>query len=170
MIGRACTIAVVALALGACSDSGGAPRAATSPSVTPSTTAATTTVGPPDTTRATLSRTYAAEAFVGADAALEQRVTNAGLGGGFLRIVADDGTVIHEHATGSVSGTTPLEIASSTKWLTAATFMTFVDEHAIALDDDIARWLPEFAGSSPPITPRMLMDHTSGVHDNACQN
>ena len=48
--------------------------------------------------------------------------------------------------------------------------MTFVDGRAVGLDDDIARWLPEFAGSTPPITPRMLMDHTSGVHDNACQN
>jgi len=48
--------------------------------------------------------------------------------------------------------------------------MTFVDDHAIGLDDDIARWLPESAGSAPPITPRMLMDHTSGVRDNPCQN
>ena len=68
-----------------------------------------------------------------------------------------------------MSGTTPISIASSTKWLTAATFMTFVDRHAIGLDDDIAKWLPEFAGSSPPITPRQLLDHTSGVHDNPCQ-
>jgi CubicO group peptidase (beta-lactamase class C family) len=69
-----------------------------------------------------------------------------------------------------VSASTPLDVASTTKWLTAATFMTFVDDHAIGLDDDIARWLPEFAGSTPAITPRMLMDHTSGVRDNPCQN
>ena len=97
-------------------------------------------------------------------------MANAGLSGGYLRIVADDGTVLHEHGVGSVTGSTPLDVASSSKWITAATFMTFVDDHAAGLDDDIARWLPEFAGSVPPITPRMLMDHTSGVHDNACQN
>ena len=84
-------------------------------------------------------------------------------------MVAADGAVIHEHGIGGVAGSTPLEIASSTKWLTAATFMTFVDQGVIRLDDDIAKWLPEFAGSDPPITARQLMDHTSGVHDNPCQ-
>ena len=48
--------------------------------------------------------------------------------------------------------------------------MTFVDRGAIGLDDDISTWLPEFAGSHPPITARQLLDHTSGVHDNPCQN
>ena len=87
-----------------------------------------------------------------------------------IKIVAADGAVIHEHAVGGMSGTTPIAIASSTKWLTAATFMTFVDQGAIGLDDDISKWLPEFAGSNPPITARQLLDHTSGVHDNPCQN
>ena len=93
----------------------------------------------------------------------------AGLSAGMIQIVAADGAVIHEHAVGGMSGSTPISIASSTKWLTAATFMTFVDRRAIGLDDDIAKWLPEFAGSSPPITARQLLDHTSGVHDNPCQ-
>jgi len=48
--------------------------------------------------------------------------------------------------------------------------MTFVDQGAIGLDDDISRWLPEFSGSSPPITARQLLDHTSGIHDNPCQS
>jgi CubicO group peptidase (beta-lactamase class C family) len=48
--------------------------------------------------------------------------------------------------------------------------MTFVDGGVIGLDDDISRWLPEFATNVPPITPRMLLDHTSGVHDNPCQD
>ncbi|MET0420387.1 MAG: serine hydrolase domain-containing protein, partial [Acidimicrobiia bacterium] len=72
--------------------------------------------------------------------------------------------------TVNCSVSTPLGIASSAEWLTAATFMTFVDQRAIALNDDIARWLPEFAGSNPPITARQLLDHTSGVRDNPCQN
>jgi CubicO group peptidase (beta-lactamase class C family) len=38
------------------------------------------------------------------------------------------------------------------------------------LDDDISRWLPEFSGSNPPITARQLLDHTSGVRDNPCQD
>jgi len=163
------TVAVVAaLLFGGCSTGDGSRAAAVKSSTT--TTASSTTTTTTTTARSTPPRTYAPDAFAGVDAALEQRVANAGLSGGFLRIVTDDGTVLHEHGVGSVSGSTPLDIASSSKWLTAATFMTFVDDHAIALDDDISRWLPEFAGSTPPITPRMLLDHTSGVHDNPCQN
>ena len=87
-----------------------------------------------------------------------------------IRIADADAAVVHEHSVGAMSGNTPIAIASSAKWLTAATFMTFVDQHVIALDDDVARWLPEFAGSNPPITARELLDHTSGVHDNPCQS
>jgi CubicO group peptidase (beta-lactamase class C family) len=111
-----------------------------------------------------------ADAFASTDSALDARVASAGLPGGTIRVVADDGTVLHEHSTGSVTASTPLDVASSSKWLTAATLMTFVDRGAVALDDDIARWLPEFAGSDPPIRVRQLLDHTSGVHDNDCQN
>jgi CubicO group peptidase (beta-lactamase class C family) len=85
-------------------------------------------------------------------------------------IVAADGTMIHEQTIGAVTGATPLAVASSAKWLTAATLMTFVDAGAIGLDDDISRWLPEFDSVSPPITVHELLDHTSGVHDNSCQS
>jgi CubicO group peptidase (beta-lactamase class C family) len=87
-----------------------------------------------------------------------------------VKIVAADGSVIHEHTIGDASASTPISIASSTKWLTAGTLMTFFDRGAIGLDDDISRWLPEFGGTSPPITVRQLLDHTSGVHDNPCQD
>ncbi|HEY3669883.1 MAG TPA: serine hydrolase domain-containing protein [Acidimicrobiia bacterium] len=165
-------VVVTALALSACGSSGDDAGPTTDTSSVPTSSFTTGSAATPSTTaaRATAPRTYAPDAFVGVDAALEQRVANAGLPGGYVRIVADDDAVIHEHGVGSVTSATPLDIASSSKWLTAATFMTFVDDHAVGLDDDIARWLPEFAGSTPPITPRMLMDHTSGVHDNSCQN
>jgi CubicO group peptidase (beta-lactamase class C family) len=87
-----------------------------------------------------------------------------------VRVLGADGVVIHEHAVGGFTGDTVISVASSTKWLTAATFMTFVDDGAIGLDDDIGRWLPEFAGSAPPVTARQLLSGTSGVHDNPCQN
>ncbi len=115
-------------------------------------------------------RTSAPETFDPTDALLEERVRAAGLSRGMIKIVAADGALIHEHTIGGISGATPIAIASSTKWLTAATFMTFVDQGAIGLDDDISKWLPEFGGSTPAITARQLLDHTSGVHDNPCQN
>jgi CubicO group peptidase (beta-lactamase class C family) len=162
---------VGALVLGACAGDDGNANGAR----TPTTTAATsrprpTTPATADTATAPSHRDYPAGAFAAADATLDNRVTTAGLAGGYLRLVADDGTILHEHGTGSVDATTPLDVASSSKWLTAATFMTFVDTGKIALDDDIARWLPEFAGAQPRVTARMLLTHTSGVHDNECQN
>ena len=165
--------------LAACGSSGdGASTAPTSTggaSVSPSASSAPgSTVGattaPTNAPTTTTRHPLAADAFDATDARLDQRVAAAGTGAGMVRVVDADGTLIHEHTVGGFSGATALSVASSTKWLTAATFMTFVDQGAIHLDDDIARWLPEFAGSTPPITPRQLLSGTSGVHDNPCQN
>lgn len=114
-------------------------------------------------------KVYAPDAFAATDSLLAERVRSAGLSGGMVRIARADGSIIHETSVGSVTGTTMLSVASSTKWLTAATLMTFVDDGLIGLDDDIGRWLPEFAGNAPAVTARQLMDHTSGVRDDACQ-
>jgi CubicO group peptidase (beta-lactamase class C family) len=176
VIGRAgalpLALALTAMVLAGCGGASSPPLDAARATGVPSTAAraAASTAPAAPSSSAAPHRSYAAGAFAAADTALDQRVASADLPGGYLRIVADDGTVLHEHATGDVGATTPIDLASSTKWLTAATFMTFVDQHAIGLDDDIARWLPEFAGSTPAITPRQLLDHTSGVHDNPCQN
>jgi CubicO group peptidase (beta-lactamase class C family) len=137
------------------------PGTSSTASPTSATAAATTT---------TVDKVFARGAFDATDALLDDRVRAAGQSDGMIRIVAADGAVIHEHTVGGMSGTTPISVASSSKWLTAATLMTFVDRGAIGLDDDIAKWLPEFAGSNPPITAHQLLDHTSGVHDNPCQD
>jgi CubicO group peptidase (beta-lactamase class C family) len=119
---------------------------------------------------ATVRKVFAPGTFDSTDGLLEERVRSAGLSGGMIRIVAADGVVIHEHTVGGVSGATPMSVASSTKWLTAATLMTFFDRGSIGLDDDISKWLPEFGASKPSITARQLLDHTSGVRDDPCQD
>ena len=126
----------------------------------------TTTILPATTTSL---KVYAATAFDQTDALMTERVNSAGLSGGMVRIGRADGSVIYEKSIGAVRGSTPLSVASSTKWLTAATFMTFVDQGVIGLDDNIAKWLPEFSNDAPPVTPRQLLSHTSGVRDNKCQ-
>ncbi len=108
-----------------------------------------------------------AGAFDAADAALRQRVTSAGLSGGVLRVVRN-GVTVHDLSIGAVAGSTSLSVASSTKWLTAATLLTFVDSGSVSLDDHIGRWLPEFANDAPAITVRQLLIHTSGVRDQGC--
>jgi CubicO group peptidase (beta-lactamase class C family) len=127
----------------------------------------TTMLIPPSTTT---TKVYTSTAFDQTDVLLAERVKSAGLSGGIVRIGRADGYVIHEKAVGSVNGVTPLSVASSTKWLTAATLMTFVDQGAIGLDDNIADWLPEFGNDTPPVTARQLLSHTSGVRDNSCQS
>ena len=120
-------------------------------------------------TPTTVVRQYAPSEFTQTDAALAERVRSAGLNGGMVRIARADGSIIHESTVGSLTGTTPLSVASSTKWITAAVLMTFVDDGVISLDDDISRWLPAFAGSTPAVTARQLLAHTSGVRDHRCQ-
>ncbi len=115
-----------------------------------------TTTALPTTT--TSLKVYAATAFDQTDVLMTERVASAGLSGGMVRIGRADGSVIHEKSIGAVRGSTPLSVASSTKWLTAATFMTFVDQGAIGLDDNIAKWLPEFSNDAPPVTPRQLYE------------
>lgn len=137
-------------------------------SSTPTSVAEPMTTTVPATT--TTIKIYASTAFDQTDVLLAERVKSAGLSGGMVRIGRGDGSLIHEKSIGSVNGATPLSVASSTKWLTAATFMTFVDQGVIGLDDNIAKWLPEFANDSPPVTARQLLSHTSGVRDNSCQS
>ena len=120
-------------------------------------------------TTATTVKVYAPNAFDQTDALLVDRVKTAGLAGGMVRLSRADGSIIHEKSTGSMTGSTALSVASSTKWITAAVLMTFVDSGVIGLDDDISRWLTEFASDKPAISARQLLDHTSGVRDNTCQ-
>ncbi len=170
--GRAVAFCALGLLLAGCGSGSSATNASsdrTDPAATATPVPAPTTVPGPTTTTPSGHKAFAPDAFNTTDALLEQRLRSAGVSFGMIRVVANDGAVIHEHSIGGMSGSTPISIASSTKWLTAATLMTFVDRRVIGLDDDIAKWLPEFTGSSPPITVRQLLDHTSGVHDNACQ-
>jgi len=61
-------------------------------------------------------------------------------------------------------------IASISKTVTAAAFLTLYDKGLVDLDDDINRYLP-FPVRNPfhpeePITFRMLLTHTSSIRDN----
>lgn len=148
-----------------CGGSSTSQAASTSDSTEPVVTTTTSLV--PSTTT---TRLYAPTAFDRTDALLAERVNSAGLSGGMVRLARADGSVIHETSVGSVNGAIPLSVASSTKWLTAATLMTFVDQGVIGLDDNIATWLPEFGNDNPGVTVRQLLAHTSGVRDNKCQS
>ena len=157
-------MAAIAMVAAGCGDG---QRESGSVSTVATEVATSTTVASASTTSV---RQLAPDAFDATDALLVNRVRSAGLSGGMLRVVRADGSIVHESTVGSVNGATLMSVASSTKWLTAATFMSLVDAGLVGLDDDVSRWLPEFAGSSPPVTARQLLTHTSGVRDNPCQS
>ncbi|MCG2617659.1 beta-lactamase family protein [Terrimonas sp. NA20] len=79
-------------------------------------------------------------------------------------------TLIYKKELGDYNTKTsvPVAIASSSKWLTAALVMQFIDEGKLSLDDKVGRWLPEFDryGKSY-ITIRNCLSHMTGIDDNA---
>ncbi|MSZ88688.1 MAG: serine hydrolase, partial [Actinobacteria bacterium] len=139
-------LAIIAFAAVACSadstlSSDGAEDPVTV--VAPTETTATTASPEPPTTIS-----LGPQAFAATDAAMASRIASAGLSGGFVRVVRG-GQIVHERQIGSVSGSSVLSVASSTKWLTAATLMSLVDSGLVGLDDPVATWLPEFASTGP---------------------
>jgi CubicO group peptidase (beta-lactamase class C family) len=93
---------------------------------------------------------------------LKKAVEDAPLDGACLLVVQDDKTV-YEQCFGKYKPDTIVAIASSSKWLSAATIMTLVDEEKLKLDDPVSKFLPKFTGKSGQITIRQLLSHTSGL-------
>ncbi|MGD0654928.1 MAG: serine hydrolase domain-containing protein [Thermoguttaceae bacterium] len=78
-------------------------------------------------------------------------------------LVAKDNQVIYERCFGDFTPDTVVLIASSGKWLAAATIMSLVDEGILSLDDSASNWLPEFQNDPKGIaTIRQMLSHTSG--------
>ena len=55
------------------------------------------------------------------------------------------------------------EIGSVTKQFTGVAIMQLVEQGRLSLDDDVAKWLPEFKTQGRRVTVRRLLDHTSGI-------
>lgn len=101
------------------------------------------------------------------DEVMSTRVTDDHLDGAGLLVVAD-GVEIRRRSYGGYSTDTVIPIASASKWLTAATMMTLVDEGRISLDDPVSMYLPQFTGSTGAATIRQLLSHTSGIAQHEC--
>ncbi len=61
-----------------------------------------------------------------------------------------------------VTPTTVFAAGSITKTFVSALVLQLVDQHVLALDDPVSRWLPGFAPARG-VTIRELLDHTSGI-------
>jgi serine-type D-Ala-D-Ala carboxypeptidase/endopeptidase len=100
--------------------------------------------------------------------AMRARIRDDGLTGGELLVARADGTTLEDARFGDVTPSTAMPIASASKWITAATAMTFVDEGQLSLDDPVAKYLPAFTGDKATVTVRQALSHTSGLPPNEC--
>ena len=107
----------------------------------------------------------ARDPFAGVDRAMRARLR--GQRGGAV-LIARDSVTLHQRSFGDFRPTTRLPIASASKWLTAATVMTLVDQGRLSLDAPVATVLPEFGGDKAAITLRMLLSHRSGLLEPDC--
>lgn len=103
-------------------------------------------------------------------AALEKAVAEKQVPGAVV-VVERHGRIIIEQAAGYAVIETGRKMrtddifmmASSSKPLAATTILTLVDHGKLKLDDQVAKYFPEFQGSS---TIRQLLSHTSGIFGN----
>jgi CubicO group peptidase (beta-lactamase class C family) len=88
-------------------------------------------------------------------------------------LVAIDGKPVLRRAVGEanrewhIANTvdTRFRIGSATKTFTAVAVLRLVDEGKIALDDPVAKYVPNLPQAWTGVTIRMLLSHTSGVPD-----
>ena len=82
--------------------------------------------------------------------------------------VIDRGRIVFLGGLGEVAGRAATEhdrfrAASISKLFTAQAIMRLAEERRLTLDDDVGRWLPDFAGRG--LTIRLLLAHRSGFRD-----
>ena len=96
---------------------------------------------------------------------------------GTVVIVSRDGKIIYRRAAGladrennvAVKPDTIFRLASMSKTIVSAAALSMVQSGKLKLDDPVTKWLPEFRpkladGSTPEITIRELLTHTSGLN------
>ena len=88
---------------------------------------------------------------------LLDRAVASGSAPGAAALVAR-GEAVEIAAAGNIEADSIVRVASLTKPITAAALMLLVDDGRVALDDPIARWLPELAAPSVVRTPESPLD------------
>lgn len=105
-------------------------------------------------------------AFDGFEADITGLMQQAGLPGASL-LVVQHGRLVEQEAWMDYTLDTRVLIASGSKWLSAATIMTLVDDGTLALDEPIGTYAPQVVGPTVRnITLRQLLSFTSGLTDS----
>lgn len=100
--------------------------------------------------------------FASIDAYMRRLVDELPLEGAGI-FVCKAGRTIHQETFGIYDPQTVIPIASASKWLTAATIMTLVDEGLLDLDTPISAYWDEATGEAGRMTLRQMLSHTAGT-------
>ena len=87
--------------------------------------------------------------------------------------VSRNGAVVYERGYGmaNLDPRTPIvpssifHVASISKQFTAMSIMLLAARGQLSIDDDVGKYVPEWADKGHPITIRHLLNHTSGLRD-----
>ena len=94
--------------------------------------------------------------------AMDSVVEVKGVRGGALFVMQGD-QVLCEATVGRYARDEVVPIASASKWLTAVTLLTLVEDGTLSLDDPASAYVPAFGGEKAGIRVGQLLSNTSGV-------
>ncbi|MGQ1948325.1 serine hydrolase domain-containing protein [Geofilum sp. OHC36d9] len=84
--------------------------------------------------------------------------------GAAIEVYRDNAQIL-KSTFGNYTDTINVFIASSGKWLVAATIAAVVDEGKLQWNDNVNKWLPQFTDQKGEATLKQLLSHTSGYPD-----
>ncbi len=94
-------------------------------------------------------------------ASVQQRFTD-----GMSIVLQKKGKIIYENAFGTLDTQQPMQVASCSKWVSAAVILSLVDDGLIQLDDSIGKYLPVFTlKNKGQVTIRQCFTMTSGFEE-----
>jgi CubicO group peptidase (beta-lactamase class C family) len=103
--------------------------------------------------------------FTAAEKQIQTWVDSGAYPGAYLWIQSMDGTTLYEHSWNGINRQSVMTVASASKWLEAATFMSLVDEGKLKLDTPIRHYFPQLTGKQGDNTLRQLFSHTSNLNE-----
>lgn len=112
-------------------------------------------------------RAACAPDFAQVDALLALHVADRNLPGAGVEVFAADGTTLHQAWFGGYGANTFVPVASASKAISAAVLMSLVDDGTLSLDDTVAKFMPQYAGTdNGAITVRQAFSQTSGLYND----
>ncbi len=105
--------------------------------------------------------------FTQVDAVLELHRQDRTLPGAAVVVFDGAGTNLHRRFFGTYTEATFVPLASASKAVGAAVIMSLVDDGTLSLDDAVAAYLPQYAGTpNGAITLRQAFSQTTGLYND----